>query len=213
VLDNFFDFSGHYDHVRTGSNVIRREVIDRAGFQRSDLRISQDLEYWSYLATWGKWGFIPQHLWVGDPTPSAALQGWMNKYYIRRELCPSIEQWESRIVPRLTPEQQAGFKRVRGRVAANFALSKIKSSSPGDAWDIVKRYGADMPPNWSTYLIRLGCKVGKVGRILVMEVIRAREHYKSRRIMRSALQARPTRGLDGTFDEFPKNEPVLRMKQ
>ena len=84
VLENFYEFWARYDHVRTGSNVIRREVIDRAGLQQPDLRISQDLEYWGYLATWGKWGFIPEQLWVGDSTPVAASQGWMKKYHTRR---------------------------------------------------------------------------------------------------------------------------------
>ena len=52
-LDNFFDFWAKHDHVRTGTVVIRREVIEKSGFQRTDLRISQDLEYWGYIATFG----------------------------------------------------------------------------------------------------------------------------------------------------------------
>lgn len=189
MIDKFYDFWGRHDHVRTGANLIRRSVIDQAGFQRADLRISQDLEYWGYLATWGKWGLILEHLWIGDPTPTAARQGLLNKYRQRRRLCPTVEQWESRIVPRLAPEQWEGFRRVRGRVAANFALSKIKSGAGGEAWEIVRKYGLDMPPNWSTHLMRLGLQSGIAGRTLAAMLIRLREHYKSARLGRRGGQA------------------------
>jgi len=46
VLDDFFDTWGRHDHVRTGTVLMRRDVIEKAGPQRADLRISQDLEYW-----------------------------------------------------------------------------------------------------------------------------------------------------------------------
>lgn len=187
MLENFYDFWARYDHVRTGSNVIRREAIERAGLQRADLRISQDLEYWGYLTTWGKWGFIPEHLWVGDPTPVAASQGWMKKYSKRRSLCPSVEQWESRIVPRLTPQQWIGFQQVRGRVAANFALNKIKAGASAEAWDIVVKYGPDMPPNWSSHLMRLGIRHGKLGRLIARALIQSRERYKSMRLAMTSV--------------------------
>ena len=191
VLENFYDFWARHDHVRTGSNLIRREVIERAGLQLPDLRISQDLEYWGYLATWGKWGFIPDHLWVGDPTPVAASQGWMRKYHKRRSLCPSVEGWERRIVARLTPEQWDGFRRVRGRVAANFALNKIKVGASAEAWDIVVKYGSDMPPNWSSHLMRRGIKFGRLGRLIAQSLIQSRERYKSMRLAMTSVQNAP----------------------
>lgn len=182
VLENFFDFWARYDHMRTGAALIRREVIERAGHQRADLRISQDLEYWAYLATWGKWGFIPDHLWIGDAAVAAAVQGWNRKYRDRRRLCPTIEQWESRILPRLAPEHKAGFEQVRGRVAAHYALSRIKCGSAADAWWIVSRYGAAMPVSWSTKLMRWGLRAGYPGRKTAEVLIRMRERYVSMRI-------------------------------
>ena len=179
VIDNFFDFWGRHDHVRTGSVMIRREALQMVGPQRADLRISQDLEYWGYLATWGKWGLLPRHLWVGDPTPCAAQQGWKTKYSKRRELCPSIEQWEKRILPRLTSEQMPGFLKVRGRVAASFALSKIKGGATREAWNIVRSYEREMPSNWSTSLMRLGARWGGGARAMAVLLIQLREHYKS----------------------------------
>ena len=68
--------------------MIRRRAIETAGHQRADLSISQDLEYWGYLATYGKWGFIPKPLWVGAPGQAAKAKGWQNRYHRRRRLCP-----------------------------------------------------------------------------------------------------------------------------
>ena len=93
-------------------------------------------------------------------------------------------------MPRLAPEQWEGFRRVRGRVAANFALSKIKSGAEREAWEIVRKYGSDMPPNWSTHLMRLGVRSGNPGRTLAEMLIRLREQYKSARLDRSRVQAR-----------------------
>jgi glycosyltransferase involved in cell wall biosynthesis len=86
IVEHFFDFWADQDHLRTGSAVIRRWVIEEAGYQRADLSISQDLEYWGYLATYGEWGFIPEPLWVGEPMTAAKVQGWQNKYRQRRRL-------------------------------------------------------------------------------------------------------------------------------
>lgn len=182
VLENFFDFWAEHDHMRTGAALIRREVIDRAGPQRPDLRISQDLEYWAYLATWGKWGMIPDHLWIGDATMAAAAQGWSRKYSERRRLCPTIENWESRVLPRLAPEQRRGFEKIRGRVAAHFALSRIKSGSTADAWRIVSRYGSAMPLSWSTRLMRWGFRAGYPGRKFAEFLINLREKYVAAKV-------------------------------
>jgi glycosyltransferase involved in cell wall biosynthesis len=213
VLDNFFDFWARHDHVRTGSNVIRREVIDRAGFQRPDLRISQDLEYWAYLATWGKWGFLPDHLWVGDSVPAAVLQGWKNKYSKRRELCPSIELWEERILPRLTQWQRPGFLKVRGRVAASFALSQIKGGSTADAWHIVRKYREEMPSNWSTHLMRWGIRGGGLGRMLAVMLIRSREQYKAFAIHKTAGSSSWLSSLVRPIKYFPEQYPAPRKSE
>jgi glycosyltransferase involved in cell wall biosynthesis len=147
ILENFFKFWAEQDHVRTGSNLIRKSVIDQAGGQRADLRISQDLEYWGYIATFGKWGFIPEPLWVGCSRTAAIGPGWLKKYKQRRKLCPTVESWEKRIVPRLKSEDIHGFEIVRGRVAASYAHNKILAGDLNGALDIIKKYSASMPRN------------------------------------------------------------------
>ena len=66
VLENFFEFWGKYDHIRTGTCLMRKSIIDQTDGQLADLRISQDLEYWAYFATFGKMGFIRDAMWVGN---------------------------------------------------------------------------------------------------------------------------------------------------
>jgi glycosyltransferase involved in cell wall biosynthesis len=179
VLDDFFRFWAEQDHIRTGSAVIRRRVIEQAGYQRDDLRISQDLEYWGYLATYGKWGFIPELLWVGDPIEAAKAKGWQSKYRNRRRLCPTVEHWQERIVPRLAHQDWAYFRKVRGRVAASFALNKALAGDDEGSRYIVVKYGGDMPRTRYTRLMHAGNWAGWYGWKLICHLLRLREWIKA----------------------------------
>lgn len=177
VVDDFFKFWAEQDHVRTGSNLIRKAVIDEAGYQRADLRVSQDLEYWGFIATFGKWGFIPEPLWVGNSRTAAATSGWLKKYRLRRSLCPTVEAWERRIVPRLKHDEIASFQIVRGRVAVGYAHAKILAGDFEEAFDIVQKYGASMPRNRLTSLLHKGASLGEVGWFIVCLIVRLRDFF------------------------------------
>ena len=179
VLDDFFEFWGRHDHIRTGSSVLRRALIEAAGGQRADLRLAEDLEYWGYLGTFGKWGFIPQVLFVSDGSAAAASVGWMNKYRTRGRLCPTVEQWQSRIVPRLRESDWAGFRAVRGRVAASFAHAKILAGDDGAAREIVVRYGDEFRRHWSTRVMRRAASKSGGEWRTVCSLFRMRERTKS----------------------------------
>ena len=179
VLEDFFGFWAEQNHITTGSNLIRRDVIEKAGYQLADLRISQDLEYWGYLATFGKWGFIPVPLFVSDGTAVAAAQNWMSKYYTRRKLCPTVEQWERRIMLRLPEKDLPAFNIVRGRVAASFAHSKILAGNDLLARKIVQEYGELFPSGIITNIVRIGNKLGRVGWKIACESLRLREYTKA----------------------------------
>ena len=179
VLENFYCFWAEQDHIRTGSNVIRRSLIHEAGYQREDLRISQDLEYWGYIGTFGKWGFIPTPLWVGNSRIAFAATGLEKKYRKRRSLCPTVESWEKRIVKRLRKEQQPCFMVVRGRVAAGYAHNKILAGNDREAQYIIRKYVADMPHNCLTRLMKLGVALGPVGSWVMFGVILQKELVKS----------------------------------
>jgi len=179
ILEHFFDFWADQDHIRTGSVVIRRGVIEEAGYQRADLSISQDLEYWGYLSTYGKWGFIPEPLWVGEPAQVAKARGWQNKYRNRRRRCPTVEQWQERIVPRLGQREWAGFKKVRGRVASGYALNKLLAGDDLGSRDTIAKYGDDMPRTRYTTLMHVGNLSGWVGWKIVCSLLRLREWAKA----------------------------------
>lgn len=179
VIEKFFKFWGEYDHVRTGSNVIRKTVIDEAGFQRADLRVSQDLEYWGYIATFGKWGFIPKPLWVGNSRAAARKQGWLEKYQQRRRLCPTVESWEERIVPRLTHDERFPFSVIRGRVAAGYMHNKLLAGESKEALEIFRKYGKAMPRNKLIRLVSLAEKAGRIGWAAAVLVIKWKESLKS----------------------------------
>lgn len=181
ILDNFFRFWADNGHLQTGAITIRHETVKKAGFQRSDLRNSQDLEYWALIATHGKWGFIPVPLYVNN-SRLAARGKWREKYKTRRQLCPDVETWEERLIPRLKPEDIAGFEVVRGNVAAGYAHGKILGGNFWDGLRIVKKYGHAMPPNNLNNLMKIGARLGKPGWILVCIIIQAKELYKDWRM-------------------------------
>jgi len=179
VLDDFYHFWAEQDHVRTGTAVVRRSLIGQVGGQREDLRISQDLEYWGYLATFGDWGFIPEPLWVGNSRARAHASGWRKKYEERRRMCPTVEAWQERILPRVTEAQMPYFRVVRGRVAAGYAHAKILGGDRAGARHIVRTFGCDFPRNRVTRLMRMGGRCSGMGWGVVCTALSAREALKS----------------------------------
>ncbi len=192
VLENFFEFWAAQDHVRTGTVLIRKSVIDEAGPQRADLRISQDLEYWGYIATFGPWGFIPESLWMGGSHVMAARSGnWLGKYRQRRRLCPSVEAWQERILPRIRESERRDFERVRGRVAAGLAHHTILGGNLEQALMIVQRYGSSMPRNVVVRILRVAASIGALPWRAACWLLRTREQAKAMRIQ---LRARLRNG-------------------
>lgn len=177
ILDNFFDTWARHDHVRTGTVLMRRSVIEQAGPQL-EIRISQDLEYWGYIATFGKWGFIPQPLWVGNSRQASRRQGWLAKYKKRRKLCPDVEQWGTRIEPRLKPCERRGYATVRGRVAMSYVQSKILAGAYKSAFEIVRQYGSTMPSCIMSQIMLAGDRFGQPGWFVACNVVRLIEWAK-----------------------------------
>lgn len=182
VIDNFFSFWAEQNHIVTGSCLIRRSVIEEAGFQRTDFRVCEDLEYWGLLATFGKWGFIPEVLWVGDPTPAAASQGWMKKHTLRWRNLPTLDQWEGRILPRLQPDDMAGFLRIKGKVAANLVHQNVLAGNDAEAKRILTKSGFANPGGPILRLLQYGARGGALGWYLACTAIRLREKLKSKAV-------------------------------
>lgn len=178
MLDNFFDFWGEFDHVRTGTVLFRRSVVDEVGGQNPDLRISQDLEYWALIATTGAWGLLPEVLWVGTSDAVARKTGWRKKYAARRKRAPTIPAWERRVLPRLLPQHEAGFAKVRGRVAAGLMIAHALGGSRKQAQELLDQYGHAMPDGRSIRILRAARHFGTPGWALATGLLRLIDHMK-----------------------------------
>ena len=141
VLDDFFSFWANYMHVCTGSVVIRSEVIKRIGGMRTDLRITEDLEFWALVSTYGRWGFIPEILFVSDGMETITNQAeWLKKMQIRWNNAPSVADWEKRIVKRANQTEE--YKKARGRIARNLVYCQLLSGRERLARSEAKIYGS-----------------------------------------------------------------------
>lgn len=178
VLEDFFAFWAKYDHVRTGTCVMRTQTVRDLGGQCEDLRISQDLEFWGMLATRGPWGFIPESYWVGDSRIVSRKSGFRKKYAQRRKLCPSVEQWERRLKDAISEKDRVHFERVRGRVAAGYMHAKIIGGDLKGARQILRDYGNSMPPSTIKRILSFASRFGYLGWRLGVAMIQARERLK-----------------------------------
>ena len=178
VIENLFESWVRLGHVQTGAILLRAETVKKVGGMLENLRVSQDVEYWAYLATFGKWGFIPDILYANNSRVAAAVN-WIAKYSIRRKLCPTVEEWQERIVPRLSDSQWPYFKVIRGRVAAGYAQNHILGGNPDQARYIVRNYGHEMPDNRLTCLLKIGNRLGAPGWRAACLLVLGREYAKA----------------------------------
>ena len=178
VLDNFYQFWANHDHVRTGTALMQTDAVRAVNGQLEELRISQDLEFWGMLATRGPWGFIPTSYWIGDSRVIGAKTGWKKKYEKRRKLCPTVEQWERRLIDSVPEESRQFFERVRGRVAAGYMHAKIIGGDSDGAKHILEKYGQTLPSTKVKKLLSLGSRFGWLGWKLATAIIRFRENLK-----------------------------------
>jgi len=181
MLESFYKFWSEHDHVQTGAVMIRSEAAKRIGGMRADLRISQDLEYWGHIANHGKWGFIPKPLLV-NTSESVVLKGeWVKRYTKRRRLCPTVEQWQSRILSQVKEEDMPYFRIIRGRVAAGYVYAKISAGDNAGARHIMDEYANEMPGNSLTNWGKRARVLGELSWNLFCRFVRFREHLKALR--------------------------------
>lgn len=146
-LTDFFDFWARYNHVCTGSVLMRTRVARQTGGQREDLRICEDLEFWALLATYGDWGFIPKVLFTSDGGAVTRQIGWLTKNRKRWASAIPMAEWSRRLDHRVTTNLQPSFAKAKGRIARNMSYSLLLSGRIGLAREEVKRYGVDFPPD------------------------------------------------------------------
>lgn len=156
ILKNFYSFWAEHFHICTGSILIKTEIVKKTKGQRTDLRITEDLEFWAYLATYGYIGFIPKVLFVSDGGLVTKQQGWLKKNKRRWASAPSIKKWEERIAPVIPENDLESYQKVKGRVAKNLSYSMIMSGRSSQAKKMIKEYGMSFPNDRVSSLLRAG---------------------------------------------------------
>lgn len=124
ILSDFYSFWAEHNHICTGSVLMRSEVVKLTGGQRTDLRITEDLEFWAYLATYGTWGFIPKLLYVSDGRILVKKQGW-RKYKNRLAAIPDFKKWVRRLEKRISDEQYSNLGPIFNRVTEGLSRAML----------------------------------------------------------------------------------------
>lgn len=140
VIDNFYSFWAEYQHVGTCSTTMRTSVVKKTNGQRTDLRVTEDWEFWFYLASFGKWGMIPEVLYVSDGGEVTRKEGWLKKMQIRWNNAPSVEEWQNRLVNRVELDSES-YKKAVGVVARNLCYCQLLSGRKELSRNEALKYG------------------------------------------------------------------------
>jgi hypothetical protein len=146
---------------------------------REDLRISEDYEFWLLLAAHGRWGMIPEALYVSDGTSTLATRAdWLGRMKRRWENAPTLSEWERRIVEQ-RPELAADddFLRAEGRVARNLTYCQLLSGRESLARKEALAYGRWFIADPIGRLMNL-CKWNCVTWWLMCRFLRYREYHR-----------------------------------
>lgn len=126
ILPDFFEFWSKYQSVCTGSIVIRAAIAKKTNGMREDLRVTEDLEYWFLISTYGKWGVIPEILFVSDGGNVTRKEGWLKKMQTRWNNAPSVEEWQKRLYNRINYHSE-DYKKSIGIIARNLCYCQLLS--------------------------------------------------------------------------------------
>lgn len=139
VLSDFFKFWGKYNHICTGSILIRRKFALQVGGMREDLRSCEDLEFWAMIATKGQMGYIPEILFVSDGNKVTASLGWA-KYKMRFAATKDFSDWSVRLRPMLTQVQLTDASPRFNAIVLGITRSFICGRRFGKAYDNMRYY-------------------------------------------------------------------------
>jgi hypothetical protein len=177
LLDDFYDFWAKYNHVCTGSALIRTAVAKATGGQRDDFRICEDLEFWALIATFGPWGFIPKVLFTSDGGAITNSIGWREKAKKRWASAVPIDEWSKRIVQRLPENQEKSFRRAQARIARGLAYSMMMDGRYEAARQDVLKCSALFPPNRLNSIFAI-CSHSRCLWYLFSTILRTREFLR-----------------------------------
>ena len=142
VVDDFYERWAGNQFVGTCSTTMRKNAVNQMDGQRTDLRVTEDWEFWLCLAACGRWGFIPNLLYVSDGTDlTTNRRQWLAKMERRWQNAPSVGEWERRVVARLPQPLPEGYLKARGRIARNLAYCQLLSGRESLARQEALAYG------------------------------------------------------------------------
>lgn len=143
VIKDFFRFWGERMHICPGGAMMRTDVVKATGGMREDLRITEDLEFWGYSALFGKWGLIPEVLFMGCGAQTVtSREDWIRRMKCRWDNAPTVEEWEKRLIaqcPSLSDDES--YQVAQGAICRNLAYCQLLSGRTRLAQQEVKRYG------------------------------------------------------------------------
>ena len=178
IIDDFYAYWGNVCHVGTCSTTMKSEVAKRVRM-REDLRISEDYEFWLMLAAHGKWGMVPEPLYVSDGTGAITTQkDWLEKMQRRWQNAPTVSAWESRIVAQ-TPalKTHTGYLKAEGRVARNLIYCQVLSGRSALARQETLLYGSHFVKDSIGRLMNL-CKYNALTWWLLCKILCYREYHR-----------------------------------
>ena len=143
VITDFFWFWGKRMHICPGGAMMRTETVKAMGGMRKDLRITEDLEFWGYSALFGKWGLIPEVLFMGCGAQTVnSRDDWNRRMRRRWSNAPTVAQWEQRLVAR-NPNLPSVYSYLvaRGAISRNLTYCQLLSGRFELARKEALRYG------------------------------------------------------------------------
>lgn len=179
ICPNFFDFWSHYFGVLTGTVMMRTEKAKLTGGQRHDLRLTEDLEFWGYLSTFGKWGFIPQPLFTTDPgvlIPSERLKKMKGRYDFFANL--QINEWSKRIESKIGGEQSQAYEKIVNHIKSTIVIANAYTLRFKASYRLAGIWLNDLESGLSG-ILRIGYRLGKFTWPIVCLSLRIREFLKS----------------------------------
>lgn len=143
IINDFFRFWGKRMHICPGGAMMRTDVVKVTGGMREDLRITEDLEFWGYSALFGKWGLIPEVLFMGCGAQTVtSREDWIGRMKRRWDNAPTVEEWEKRLIDKCPSlSNNESYQVVQGAICRNLAYCQLLSGRTRLARQEVKKYG------------------------------------------------------------------------
>lgn len=157
IIKDFFRFWGQRMHICPGGAMMRTEVVKATGGMREDLRITEDLEFWGYSALFGKWGLLPDVLFMGCGAQTVTnREEWNRRMKRRWDNAPTVAEWQRRLINK-NPNLRAddGYHITQAAISRNLSYCQLLSGRIQLARCEALKYGDFFPADAIGKLMRV----------------------------------------------------------